>query len=482
VVSGANIYTNDVFSASTIITGIVLTGTAGADSLTGGTGNDTIDGLAGNDTLNGGLGADNMTGGSGNDSYTVDDAGDTVIETSTLASELDTVNSSITYTLGANVEKLILTGTAAINGTGNGLANTLTGNTGANVLTGGLGNDIYFIDAGDTVVETSTLANEIDTVNSSITYTLGANVEKLTLTGTAAIDGTGNGLANTLTGNTGANVLTGGLGNDTYFIGAGDTVVETSTLVNEIDTVNSSITYTLGANVEKLILTGTAAINGTGNGLANTLTGNTGANILTGGLGNDTYVIGAGDTVVETSTLATEIDTVNSSVTYTLAANVEKLTLMGTTAINGAGNGLANTLTGNTAANVLSGDAGNDVLNGGAGSDNLTGGVGLDTFLFNTALTTTGIDTITDFNATDDTIKLENAIFTKLTTLGTLNAANFKIGAAAADVDDFVVYNDSTGALFYDADGSGTGAAVQIALLGTTTTHPAVTNTDFVVI
>jgi Ca2+-binding RTX toxin-like protein len=422
-----------------------------------------------------------MTGGLGNDSYTVDNVGDIVIETSTLATEIDTVNSSITYTLGANVEKLILTGTAAINGTGNGLANTLTGNTGANVLTGGLGNDIYFIGAGDTVVETSTLATELDTVNSSITYTLGANVEKLILTGTVAINGAGNGLANTLTGNTGANVLTGGLGNDTYFIAAGDTVVETSTLATELDTVNSSITYTLGANVEKLILTGTAAIDGTGNGLANTLTGNTGANVLTGGLGNDTYVIGAGDTVVETSTLATELDTVNSSITYTLGANVEKLILTGTAAIDGTGNSLANTLTGNTGANILKGEAGNDVLNGGAGSDTLTGGVGLDTFVFNTALTTTGIDTIDGFNATDDTIQLENGIFTKLTVVGTLNTANFKIGTAAVDVDDFIVYNNSTGALFYDADGSGAGAAVQIALLGVTT-HPAVTNADFVVI
>jgi Ca2+-binding RTX toxin-like protein len=316
---------------------------------------------------------------------------------------------------------------------------------------------------------------------------LGANVEKLTLTGTAAINGTGNGLANTLTGNTGVNVLTGGLGNDIYFISTGDTVVETSTLATEIDTVNSSITYTLGANVEKLTLTGTAAINGTGNGLANTLTGNTGINVLTGGLGNDTYVIGTGDTVVETSTLASEIDTVNSSITYTLSANVEKLTLTGTAAHTGTGNGLANTLLGNTGANVLLGNAGNDILNGGAGNDSLTGGIGADTFVFNTALTTTGIDSITDFNVVDDTIQLENAVFKALTVTGVLASNAFRVIGhdiilpAVINNDYRIVYNHDDGAVFYDADGDGAVAAIQIALIGVTT-HPALTNADFVVI
>ena len=205
------------------------------------------------------------------------------------------------------MENLYLTGTAAINGTGNALNNVLIGNAGANVLNGGagadkliggLGNDGYWVDnAGDVVTETSTLATEIDRVNSSITYTLTANVENLYLTGTAAINGTGNALNNLLSGNAGANVLNGGagadkliggLGNDGYWVdNAGDVVTETSTLATEIDRVNSSITYTLTANVENLYLTGTAAINGTGNALNNLLSGNAGANVLNGGAGAD---------------------------------------------------------------------------------------------------------------------------------------------------------------------------------------------------
>jgi Ca2+-binding RTX toxin-like protein len=182
----------------------------------------------------------------------------------------------------------------------------------------------------------------------------------------------------------------GGVGNDTYIIdNSGDIVTETSTLATEIDTVKSSITYTLKNNLENLILTGTTAINGVGNTLNNVITGNSGTNnlngstgidTLIGGLGNDTYVVdNIGDIVTETSNLSTEIDTVQSSVNHILGTNVENLTLTGTTAINGTGNLLNNTITGNSGNNLLSGGAGNDILTGNAGSDILVGNHGNDT-------------------------------------------------------------------------------------------------------
>ena len=377
---------------------LMLSGTAGPDILRGTPTADSLVGNAGDDVMIGGAGNDSMTGGIGNDIYVVENTGDIVTEAA--GAGTDTVLSEITYVLGANVENLTLIGTAAINGTGNTLANVLIGNAGANILNGGtgadnmaasLGNDTYVVDvAGDVVTEA--VGAGTDTVQSGITYALGANLENVTLTGTAAINATGNALANVLTGNSAANILTGGLGNDTYVVGAGDTVTEAAAAGT--DTVRSGLTYILDANLENLTLTGTAAINATGNVLNNVLTGNSAANILNGGLGNDTYVVGAGDTVTEAAAAGT--DTVRSGLTYVLGANLENLTLTGTTAINATGNALANVLIGNSASNTLF---------GGDGADRLTGGAGNDLFDYN-AIGESGIgngarDIITDFLSGD---------------------------------------------------------------------------------
>ncbi|MDU9027737.1 matrixin family metalloprotease [Pseudomonas mediterranea] len=384
---------------------LTLTGIASINAI-GNELNNRLTGNSGANTLDGGAGIDTLVGGTGNDTYVVDNLHDLISETSTLASEIDTVRSSVSWVLGANLENLTLTGTATINGTGNALGNVLTGNTGNNVLDGGLGadtliggtgNDTYIVDnLKDVISETSTLDSEIDTVRSSVSWTLGANLENLTLTGVAAINATGNALDNVLIGNAAANVLNGlggadtmigGAGNDTYVVdNIGDTITEAGTSLTEIDSVLSSISYTLGTNLEILTLTGTGSIDGTGNALNNRITGNAGANVLDGGLGIDTLIGGTGndtyvvdnlkDVISETSTLASEIDTVRSSVSWALGANLENLTLTGTAAINGTGNALGNVLTGN---------AGNNVLNGGAGRDTLIGGAGNDTYVLDQA-------------------------------------------------------------------------------------------------
>jgi Ca2+-binding RTX toxin-like protein len=410
---------------------LLLTGIANLNGTGNGTGN-RITGNDGNNILDGGLGADTLLGGLGNDTYIVDNLGDTVTEASTLASEIDTVRASVNWTLGANLENLILTGSNNLNGTGNGLGNVLTGNNGNNVLDGGLGadtligglgNDTYIVDnLGDTITEASALASEIDTVRASMDWTLGANLENLILTGNAKLNGTGNSLDNTLTGNDQDNTLNGGLGADTLIGGGGvdtyhvdnvgDVVVETDASLTAYDRVFSSIDYTLTANVENLLLTGIANLNGTGNGTGNRITGNDGNNILDGGLGadtllgglgNDTYIVdNLGDTVTEASTLASEIDTVRASVSWTLGANLENLVLTGNANLNSTGNALNNVLTGNDGNNLINGGVGNDTLIGGLGIDTLTGGTGGDVFVFN-AWNETGTgssrDIITDFNS-----------------------------------------------------------------------------------
>lgn len=395
-----------------------LYGQAGNDTLNGGAGNDLLDGGEGNDYLDGGTGNDTMAGGNGNDNYIVDSSLDVVTENA--GAGTDIVAASVTYTLTDNVEALILTGTAAINGTGNTLNNVLIGNAAGNSLYGGAGNDQLdgalgadqmFGGQGNDIY---TVENTLDSVNenagegtdivySSVSYTLKSNVEYLFLTGSASITGTGNELNNIVAGNGANNILYGGLGNDLIDGGSGadrmegglgddtfvvdntaDTVVEGTSAGT--DTVQSSVTYTLAANVEKLTLTGSAAINGTGNTLNNVLYGNSannildgsiGADIMLGGAGNDTYVVdNAGDVASEAPDAGT--DTVLAAVSYALGSNLENLTLTGAATINATGNTLANTLVGNNSNNVLDGGVGNDVLYGQNGVDTLIGGTGND--------------------------------------------------------------------------------------------------------
>ncbi|ULA61950.1 MAG: hypothetical protein LZF60_380162 [Nitrospira sp.] len=392
------VYSSLTYALGSNLENLTLTGSA----VVNGIGNSLNNILTGNSAVN------VLTGGAGNDTYVVG-LGDTVVEA--VSAGTDTVKSDGSWTLGSNLENLILTGVASVNGIGNSLANTLTGNsaanmlrgeTGADTLIGAQGDDLYIVDnVGDKVTE---LAGEgVDTIQSSVTYTLSANVENLTLSGTSAINGTGNGLDNVMAGNSAANRLTGGAGNDTYVIGTGDTVVEAANA--GIDTVQSSVTHTLAANVENLTLTGAGAINGTGNALNNILVGNNAANTLAGGAGDDTYVVGTGDIVTEQANAG--IDTVQSSVTWTLGANVENLTLAGVTAINGTGNTLANVVIGNAGNNVLTGGDGNDTLSGGRGNDALNGGTGNDVFQLARG---DGQDTITDASGTSDRLSFASGI------------------------------------------------------------------------
>jgi parallel beta-helix repeat protein len=258
---------------------------------------DTLVGTSGNDTLDGDLGADSMSGGDGNDIYIVDNAFDSVAETSDSPSQIDTVQASVSWTLGTNLENLVLTGVSAINGNGNELRNFMTGNAAANVLNGALGadsmsggdgNDIYLVDnSGDSVIETNAeqVSGGVDSVHSSLaTYTLGNNVENLYIDSSDAANGIGNSLDNVLFAGTGNNVLDGRDGNDTVsFARALAGITATLSTSAQQDTFGSGLDML--KNFENL----------TGSAYADTLTGNSGANVLNGGAGNDTLVGGSGN-------------------------------------------------------------------------------------------------------------------------------------------------------------------------------------------
>jgi Ca2+-binding RTX toxin-like protein len=551
-----------------------LTGNSGANELNGEGGNDSLVGGAGNDTLNGGIGNDTMFGGAGDETYMIDSVLDKVYESTTTsgatdAGGTDTVLSSVNYTLSNFVENLeLVVGIGNINGTGNALANEIIGNEGSNVidgkggvdtLDGGAESDIYLVAvaadhaaaefgdtgeggdidevrftagaastmvlfAGDTGIErvvigtgsapsavsSGTIALNVDAGLVDNALTMVGNNGANTLAGTAYADTIlGNGGSDRLDGGEGADTMTGGSGNDTYVVDvAGDLAVEAGTLAGGIDTVESSIISVVlndvGANLENITLIGSSDIDGIGNDVANTIKGNSGANELVGGLGNDnlsgaagndtldgeigndTLLGGAGDDtyvvdvvtdrVYETTTAisttdAGGVDLVLSGVNWTLGSFVENLTLTGGGNTRGTGNVLGNHITGNSGNNVINGAAGNDSLNGGAGDD---------IFRFASTLNAaTNRDTIEDF-APGDKLQLENAIFTRLTTLGTLNTVNFVSGAGvvAVDANDFILYDTNTGVLSYDRDGNGAALAVTFAeLIG----QPALTAGDFIV-
>jgi Ca2+-binding RTX toxin-like protein len=404
-----------------------LMGTEGNDVFNCLAGDDTISGLAGDDSINGGAGADRMTGGTDNDTYYVDNAGDKVVELAWQG--IDTVYSSVDYTLPANVENLILTNAyyrSGPNGVGNALDNDLvsapmsstlyglagddslyghSAKSGESTLIGGEGNDSYYVGgynyANDVIIEN---ANEgEDTVYATANVILSANVENLVLVGDGyganrVFSGTGNALNNHLTSSANNSILAGLSGDDNYYVSnEGAVIVE---LANDgWDSVLSTTNRTLEANVEELYLFGMDNINGFGNAQDNNLHGNAsdnlldgraGADFMEGRAGNDTYYVdNVGDVVKEG--LNEGVDTVYSSlVTYTLTANVENLSVnlerSVTPVVTGIGNALDNYLTADgrmdiSAHAVLEGLGGNDILQSNIRSTStLLGGEGNDLY------------------------------------------------------------------------------------------------------
>jgi Ca2+-binding RTX toxin-like protein len=221
--------------------------------------------------------------------------------------------------------------------------------------------------------------------------------------------------------------MAGGLGDDLYFlIDDGNTIVEN---LNEgIDTVDTWVAHTLAANVEHLILRESGgAIDGTGNGLGNTITGNSSDNVLSGMGGGDTLLGGGG---------------------------IDHL-------FGGNGN---DTLDGGAGHDILDGGASNDTLIGGVGVDLLTGNAGIDTFQFN--LPTEGADIAADFVAGTDRFALDNTGF-GLAGTGTLaaNGVAFVQGAVATSAGATFIFDATTRQVLWDADGTGAGSAQLLATL-----------------
>ena len=488
--------------------GGVITGTNGNDSLTGTAGNDSMQGLAGNDTLNGLAGADTMDGGLHDDLYIVDNTGDVVIELEGGGSN-DEIQSSVSYTLPAFVNNLTLTGSANINGTGNELANIIVGNSGNNVLAGGagddtmqggLGNDTYMSEAirefgspGDSLSDSGGLDTVIvDGNGASLRPATG--VENLTLRGydpQFGVSAIGNALNNvirdeggggtfidgeggndTLIGNAGGQFFTfsgnftlgagnspdyghdsvdGGGGRDWFLLENNSAVVldfSTGTMTGGADGASASVTFT---NIEAAV--GTLFDDRmVANNLGNELRGYSGNDTIIGGTGSDVL---DGDGAFDHPTGEFGNDSL----------------------VGGGGN------------DTLFGDQGNDTMDGGAGNDMLRGSSGdfgaasgADQFHFTATPGLANADLIDEFDAGVDKIVLDGNAHASSGASGNFAAgdARFRLGTAAQDGDDRVIYDGATGRLWYDADGSGT--AMQQQLIARLQNTPSLTATDIAII
>ncbi len=445
-------------------------GTSTSNTIIGNAGYNELYGLAGDDILVGGGGADKMVGDGfdtvGNDTYYVDHPNDKVIEGSG-GTGIDRIYTSVSYALDAYQEVEFIeaddrSATSALSIQGNEFAQEIVGNAGSNVLRGGAGDDVirglagddvlvgddgldtlfggsgddtYYLDDNDVVVEAA--GEGADRIATSISYMLsvGSSIEVLEVVTSSSTDDvslTGNELDNTIIGNAGDNILRGGAGSDRL----------------------------LGLNGNDLLIGGEI--------------GSTDRDEMAGGAGDDTYyVFSSADRVVE---LPGEglADRVATRVNFALeaGAEVERLEAGDSSAT------FALDLSGSDSGNILTGNAGSNVLNGRAGSDRLIGLGGSDTFVFSNALGTGNIDIIEDMASGVDKIALDSRIFTAFNP-GTLDAATFRHGAVAIGADDRILYDDATGALYYDRDGAGGAAAVQFATL---TAHLALTASDFSII
>ncbi|KJV05010.1 calcium-binding protein, partial [Methylocucumis oryzae] len=396
------------------------------DSLTGAAGNDNVSGMAGNDTLDGGAGDDTLHGGIGNDTYQfgVGSGNDSISEWdysgrggTDQVTFVGLKQADVSFAKSDDFDLI-----ATIKSTGEFLYifDTFYSDTSYNI------ESFKFNDITLSLSQVKDLAekiNHLPTGTVSIDDTTPEQFQILTATNTLDdIDGLG-----TITYTWSANNTVLGVG-ASYTVSADDLGKKISVTASYTDALGNlesvSSTTTKAVVLAKLNLNGTSGNDLlSGGGSNDTLSGNAGNDLLDGDFGDDILNGGDGD-------------------------------------------------------DLLNGGAGKDILNGNAGTDILRGSYGKDTFIFNSTLDGT-IDTLADFRAADDTIKLENAIFTQLNKTGTLKAEQFAISANALDANDYIIYTPSTGALSYDADGNGAGASVQFAVVGV---NLALTNVDFVVI
>lgn len=522
-----------------------LLGDSSANRINGGVSGDTLDGGAGADTLSGGKGDDTYYTENIGDSVLEGQAGGIDSVFSQVSFSLGDYIENLTLLGSAkqatgNAEANQLTGNELSNIlSGLDGNDTLYGGGGNDLISGGDGNDLLFGGAGnDTLsggagMDTASYIGAAENLSLSLAIStsqpensLGTDmlfgIENL-ISGSGNDHVVGDSNANMLDGGIGDDTLEGGAGNDSLAGGMGSDTASYTTATTGV-TVSLAIATpqnTLGAGtdslsgIENLIGSGLSD-NLTGDASNNSITGGNGGDLITGSGGTDDLVGGGGNDIFiftraadltgsETVTGDDGIDelrfaaTAASTLTLSQNVQVEKVVIgtglaatavqSGITALNIDASLAANdiTLVGNAGNNTLMGSSHNDSLNGGAGNDTLTGGSGEDVFVFDFTPSARGSkDTITDFTTGEDHIWLSKAAMLSIgANSGQLNDSAFRSEAGSSsghDATDRIIYNSSTGALYYDADGSGKTASVKIAQIGTPQDHPPLLSaSDFVI-
>ena len=465
----------------------VIHSLGGNDTVAGGSVADIIEGGDGSDLLYGRAGTDTLVGGAGNDLLD----GGTDIDTAAFSGVLSFTDVLVGW-LTISIEGNDVLQNVEIAIEGDGQRHLLVGSTGFAALQDAFDNaangDIVRLSGGTHAGTYSDDGLTVIAQSGAINVTLTpSGSQAITVLGAGAADNIATGGGNDLlNGGGGADVLAGDGGNDIYIVdNAGDVVTGAGGAASTRSMPAPIMCSTAGASAEVLAVNdygSTLAINLSGNALGQQIFGNAGANVLTSGGGGDALYGGAGDDVylIEGDDYLVEgagggFDQVYSSTNITLTAGawVEVLS------VNDYGSTASLNLNGNALGQQIFGNAGANVLSGGGGIDALYGLGGSDAFLFNSALGGGNFTFLADFSAADDTILLDHNAFTGLAAGGGLDPNVFVNGTAAQDADDRIIYDGTTGALYYDADGNGAGAAIQFATL---TGAPAITASDFLVI
>jgi serralysin len=494
------------------------TGTAGKDFLIGGIGMDDLSGEGGNDRILGAGSADTLSGGDGMDEvhYTGSFEGVTV--------DLNLNAEGFQSASGGDAEGDALTGFESAVGsdfgdvlTGDGNRNVLLGKGGDDNIDGGAGNDVI---RGGIGADTLTGGEGIDQLqykgsSEGVTVDLtadaeggqsasGGDAQGDVLSGFEAVVGsdfgdvlTGDDNKNVLIGNGGDDNIDGGAGNDVIRGGIGADTLTGGEGIDQLQYKGSSegVTVDMNLDAEGLfgasggdaqgdVLSGFEIVVGsdfgdvlTGDGDRNVLLGKAGDDDINGGAGNDIIRGGIGADTLDGGEGTDQLQYKGSSagVSVDLTADTEGFqgasggdaegdVLTGFEAVVGSEHG--DVLMGDGIKNVLSGKGGDDQINGGGGSDALTGGAGLDSFIFDTDLGSGNVDRIKDFTSVDDTLMLDSFVFTGLA-VGALDSAAFHANdtGMAEHAAHRIIYDTTTGALMFDADGDGSDAAIQFATL-----------------